>query len=161
MFHWASLTRRDQVKCILVGFLAMLLSMIALAVILVTILANSKREIAIEPLYLLIPIVAFAAGWYWSLRHSSRPKVPAKPSSNVTVIAKSVGVGVAGMIVAVIAYVTWIWFRFPKNVQGFGFIVVNRLFYWPVLLGVFLGGFILEYRRSSRRQSTLTGDMSQ
>jgi hypothetical protein len=156
------LTRRDQIKSILVGLLVMLLSVIALAVILVTILAISKQEIALGPVYLSVPIVSFVSGCYCSLRRSSRPTAPPKASSLHRIIAKSVGVGVAGMIVAVIAYFIWIWFRFPPPVQGVGvFIDVHRLFYWPVLSGVFLVGFILEYLRSSRRRSVLTGALDE
>src|SRR5665213_2018987 len=110
--------RWTHIKSILIGFLAMILSVIALAIILVTILAISKRELPIGPVHLLIPSFAFAAGCYWSLRQSPRPKALAKPSSNVTIVAKSAAVGVIAMIVSVIAFFTWILIRVPKNVHG-------------------------------------------
>ena len=82
------LTRKDYLKGILVGLLMMILSLIVTPVILVTILAVSKRELAIGPLYLSIPVVTFAAGCYWSLRRSSRPQILNKPPSTVALIAK-------------------------------------------------------------------------
>jgi hypothetical protein len=138
----------------------MVLSVIALAVVLVTLLVISKREIAIGPVYLLIPAISFATGLCWSLRRSSRPKVPAKPPSSVTIIAKSAAVGVTAIIVSLIAYLIWIWIQLPRNVHGLG-IDVRRLVHWPVLLGIFLAGFIMEYRHASRRRSVLTGGMAQ
>ena len=100
---WHPRIRWIYIKSILVGFLAMVLSLIALAVVLMTIMLTFSREIPIGPVYLLIPIVTFAAGCYWSMRRSSRPKVPAKPLSQFTIIAKSVVVGITAMILSVIA----------------------------------------------------------
>jgi len=37
---------------------------------------------------------------------------------------------------------------------------IIRLVYWPVLLGVFVAGFVLEYRRISRRRSILRGGVA-
>jgi hypothetical protein len=153
--------RRFHIKTILVGFLAMVLSVIALAVILVVYLVISKREIAIGPMYLLIPSGTFATGCYWSVRRSCRSKTPAKPSSNVTIIAKSAIMGVAAVIVSLTAYVVWIWLRIPQNLHGLVSIDVRRLVHWPVLLVAFLAGFILEYRHALRRRSMLTGGMAQ
>jgi hypothetical protein len=147
------LTRKDYVKSVLVGLLTTILSLIASAIILVTILAASKRELSIGPLYLLIPIVTFAVGFYWSLRRSSRHQILNRPPSTVAVIAKSTAVGLTAVIVSVIAYVMWIWMRLPPTFHGsFGF-DLHRLIYWPVMLAVFLAGFLLEYRRASRRRS--------
>ncbi len=156
--------RRWHIKDILVGLLAMILSVITAAVILLVVLLRSHREIAIGPLYLLVPIVSLTTGCYWSLRRSSLPKIqakPAKPPSNVTIIAKSAVVGVTAIIVSVIAYLMWIWIRIPRNLHGVVGIDVRRLVYWPVLLGVFLASFTLEYRRASRRRSMLTGGLAQ
>jgi hypothetical protein len=153
------MTRR-QIKSVLVGFLAMVLSVLALAVILVTVLVISKRELAIGPGYLLVPAVAFVAGCYWSLRRSSRPQVPVKPPSMVTIIVKSFVAGVSTVIFSVIAYMWWIWVRLPRDTYGLVGIDVHRLIYWPVLSCVFLAGFISEYRRASKRRSTFTGGVT-
>ena len=155
-----NMTRR-HIKSILAGFLAMVLGVIVLAVILVAILAILTRDITIGPVYLLVPIVTFAAGCYWSLRRSSRPKVPAKPPSNTRIIAKSIVMGVTGMIVSLIAYLIWFSFWIPRNVHGLVSIDVVRLVHWPVLLVIFLGGFVLGFWRASRRRSMLTGGMAQ
>ena len=87
----------------------------------------------------------------------------AEPSSTVAVVAKSVVVGVIAMIVSVIAFLTWILIRIPKNVHGPVGIDVLRVIgvYWPALLGIFLAGFILKYLKASRRCSMLTGGMAQ
>ena len=158
---WHAPIRWIHIKCILVGLLAMILSVIALWVILGVIVRTSKRDIHIGPVYWLIPVVSFVAGSYWSLRRSSRLKVPAKPPSNVTIIAKSTVVGILAMILSVIGYLIWLWLRIPRN--GIGVVVgidVRALLYWPVLWVSFLGGFLLEYRIASRRRSTLTGGMA-
>jgi hypothetical protein len=84
--------RWTPVKSILVGLLAMVVSVIALLVILSVMVLRTKQEIPIGPVYWLIPIAAFAGGYYWSGRRSSRPKVPAKPPSNLTVIVKSMAI---------------------------------------------------------------------
>ena len=148
--------RRRHIKSILVGILAMILGLIALAEVLVGIMLISHREIAVGPVYLLIPVVTFASGFCWSLRRSFRPRAPAKPSSKATIIAKSVIVGFTAMIVSVIAYLIWIWLRIPRNINGLVAIDVRALVHWPVLLGTFLAGFILEYRHASRRRLTPT-----
>jgi hypothetical protein len=148
---------RKHVRSILVGFLAMLLSLIALAVILLVALVRTQREIAIGPVYLLVPALPFATGCYWSLRRSSRPQVPAKPPSTFAIIVKSSMAGVAMVIVSVIAYMWWTWFRFARNTRGLVGIDVYRLIHWPVFLGLLVAGFILEYRRASRRRSMLMG----
>lgn len=150
---------RRHVKSIFVGILAMILGLIALAVVLVGIMLISHREIAVGPVYLLIPIVTFTSGCYWSLRRSSRSRAPAKPPSKAAIIAKSVMVGVTAMIVSVIAYLFWIWLRIPRNVDGLVSIDVYALVHWPVLLGIFLAGFILEYRHASRQRLTPTGGL--
>jgi hypothetical protein len=93
---------RFHIKSILVGILAMVLSVIALLVILIEITLTFKREIQVWPVYWLIPIAAFAAGCYWSLRRSTRPKVPAKPPSKVRIVVKSTAVGIMAMILSVI-----------------------------------------------------------
>jgi hypothetical protein len=151
------MTRRWHIKDILVGFLAMILSLIVLAVILVTRLAISRREIPIGPAYSLIPIGTFVLGLFWSMRRSSRPKPPAKPPSYVTIIVKSTVTGVTAMILSVIAYVIWIWLRIPRSPGTFVSIDIRLLLYWPVLLGGFLAGFIPEYRHASNRRSMLAG----
>jgi hypothetical protein len=156
-----NMTRRWHIKDILVGILAMLMSVIALAIVLVAVLFIYKREIAIGPVYFLIPVLAFAAGFYWSLRRSSRPKAPPKPPSNVAIIVKSSLVGVTAMIISAIAYFVWIWIRIPRQPHSFVAIDAHLLFYWPILLGGFLAGFILEYRRVSGRHSAMTGRTAQ
>ena len=138
----------------------MVLSVIALLVILATIVLSSKRETPIGPLYLLIPIVTFAAGCYWSLRRSSRPKVPAKPPSSVTVIVKSTSVGITAMILSIIGYLIWLRLRIPRDAIGFVAVDIRALLNWPVLLVSFLSGFMLEYRIASRRRSTFDGGMA-
>ncbi len=67
------------------------------------------------------------------------------------------------MIVSVIAFLTWILIRIPKNVHGAVGIDVLRVIgvYWPVLLGIFLAGFILKYLKASKRRSMLIGRMAQ
>lgn len=139
----------------------MVLSVIALAVILVTIMLSFSREIAIGPLYLLVPVVTFVAGSYWYLRRSSRPMVPAKPPSRATIIAKSTLVGATVMILSVICYLIWIWLRTRRDGIVFVSFDIVSLLNWPVLVGVFLVGFILEYRLASRRRFRLTGGMAQ
>jgi hypothetical protein len=146
---------------ILAGLLAMLLSLIALAVILLIVLVRTQREIEIGSVYLVVPAVAFIAGSYWSLRRSSRPKAPAKPPSMVTMIVKSTMVGVAAVIVSVMAYLWWIWFRFARHVHGLVGINVHRMVYWVVLSGIFLASFFLAYTRISRRRSMLRGCVDQ
>ena len=54
--------RWTHIKSILIGFLAMILSVIALAVILVTILAISKRELPIGPRILVDSDFRFRSG---------------------------------------------------------------------------------------------------
>jgi hypothetical protein len=152
--------RRWHIKDILVGLLVMILSVIVLAITLGAVLFISKREIAIGPLYLLIPIVTFIAGFYWSWRRSSRPKVPPKPPATITIIVKSTTVGFTAMIVSAIVYLMWIRFWVLRNDHGFVSIDVHALLYWPVLLPVFLAAFFLEYRRALRRRSMLTGGMT-
>jgi len=147
--------RWHQMKSILVGFLTMVLSLIVLLVILGAIVLRTKREIPIGPFYRLIPIVSFAGGCYWSLRRSARPKVPATPPSNVTIIVKSTSVGIAAMIVAVIGYLIWLRLRIPRDTIGLVSVDIRALLYWPVLLVSFLSGSILEYRLASRRRSKL------
>jgi hypothetical protein len=154
--------RRWHIKDILIGLLTMILSVIIAAVILLVVLLRAHRGIAIGPLYVLIPILTFTAGFYWSLRRSARPKVLAKPPSTVTIIVKSTTVGVTAIIISEIAYLTWIWIQIPRNLPGFVNIDVRLLvYYWPVLVGVFLAGFLFEYRRGSKRRSMLTGGMAQ
>lgn len=150
--------RRRHIKSILVGILAMILGLIALAEVLVGIMLISHREIAVGPVYLLIPIVTFTSGCYWSLRRSSQSRAPAKLPSKATIIAKSVMVGVTAMIVSVPAYLFWILLREPRNIDGaVGIDVLSVIHWnWPVLLGIFLAGFILEYRHASRRRLTPT-----
>ena len=148
--------RRRHIKSILVGILAMILGLIALAEVLVGIMLISHREIAVGPVYLLIPIVTFTAGCYWSLRRSSQSRAPAELPSKATIIAKSVMVGVTAMIVSVPAYLFWILLRIPRNIDGAVGIDVLSVIHWPVLLGIFLAGFILEYRHASRRRLTPT-----
>ena len=58
--------------------------------------------------------------------------------------------GIAAMIVSVIAYLAWLWWQF-RGAPGFISIDVRSLLSWPVLLGVFLAAFILEYRHASKR----------
>jgi hypothetical protein len=65
------------------------------------------------------------------------------------------------MIVSVIAYLMWIRLWVDRNVHGFVSIDVHRLVHWPVLVGVFVAGFILEYRRASRRRWTFPGGVAQ
>jgi hypothetical protein len=138
------LTRKDYLKGILVGFLTMVLSLIATAVILVTILAISKRELAIGPLYLLIPVATFATGCYLSLRYSSRSRILNKPPSTVAVIAKSTAVGFTAAFISLILFFMWVWHRLPLplDFNGTVGIDVHRLVYWPVMLAVFLAGFL-------------------
>jgi len=155
---WQPRIRWSHIKSILVGVLAMSLSVIALWVILGAIVATSKREIPVGPIYLLIPVAAFATGCYWSLRRSARP---AKPPSNFTIIVKSTVVGILAIILSVIGYLTWFWLRIPRNEPGLVSIDVRALLYWPVLWVSFLGGFILEYRIASRRRSTSPGGVAQ
>ena len=150
------LSRKDYVKGTLVGFLWLILSLIATAFVLVSILAVSPKELAIGPIYLLIPIVTFAAGCYRSLRRSSRPKILNRPPSTVAVVAKSAAMGFTAVIVSVIAYLLWIWIRLPRSFHGTVGIDVHRLVYWPAVLAIFLAGFLLTYRRSSRRRSMWT-----
>lgn len=50
------------------------------------------------------------------------------------------------MIVSVIAYLFGIWLQIPRNIDVPVAIDVRALVHWPVLLGTFLAGFILEYR---------------
>ena len=139
--------RRWHIKSILVGVLAMILSLIALAVVLVGIMLISHREIAVGPVYLLIPIVTFTSGCYWSLRRSSQSRAPAELPSKATIIAKSVMVGVTAMIVSVPAYLFWILFwillREPRNIDGAVGIDVLSVIHWPVLLGIFLASVFL------------------
>jgi hypothetical protein len=151
--------RRWYIKDILFGLLVMIIGLIASAIILATILFISKREIAIGPLYLLIPIATFIVGFYWSWRRSSRPQVPPKAPATITIIVKSTTVGFTAMIVSAILYFIWIRFWVLRNDRGFVSIDVHVLLYWPVLVPIFLAGFLLEYRRVSRRRSP--GGMSQ
>ena len=151
---------RKHSRSIVVGFLAMILSVIALAIFLLTILVISGLELNIGPLYLLVPGVAFASGCHWSLRRSNRSQAPAKPPSTFTIIVKSSMVGIATVIVSMIAYMWWIWFRFARNTHGLVSIDVHRLVYWPVFPGLFLAGFIWEYRHASKRRSMLMGDVA-
>lgn len=153
------LTRKDYFRGILVGFLMMIVSLIGTAIILVSVLAVSQKEFAIGPLYLSIPILTFAAGCYWSLRRSSRPQILNRPPSTVAVFAKSTGVGLTAVLISLIAYVVWIWIRLPRDFHGLIGIDIRRLIFWPVLLAIFLAGFLLTYRRSSRRRSMWTGGM--
>lgn len=155
------LTRKDYAKGIVVGFLWMILSLIATAIILVTILAASKRELAIGPLYLLIPILSFTAGGWLSLRRSARPRIFDKPASTAEVIVKSTAVGFTAVLVSVIAYVFSIWVRLPPTFDGTVGIDVHRLVYWPVMLAVFLAGFYWKYRRATRRGAMLASRMPQ
>ena len=150
--------RRRHIKSILVGILAMILGLIVLAEVLVGIMLISHREIAVGPVYLLIPIVTFTSGCYWSLRRSSQSRAPAELPSKATIIAKSVMVGVTAMIVSVPAYLFWILLRIPRNIDGaVGIDVLSVIhWHWQVLLGIFLAGFILEYRHASRRRLTPT-----
>ena len=138
----------------------MLMSVIGSAIILVAILFISNRDIAIGPL-LLIPVIAFVAGFYWSRRRSARPKVPPKPPATITIILKSSAVGIAAMVLSVIAYFVWIWIRIPRHPHTLVAIDVHALLYWPVLLVGFLAGFFSQYRRGSKRRSQLTGGMAQ
>jgi hypothetical protein len=135
----------------------MLLSVIALAVIFLIVLLIRNRDFSIGPVYFLIPVAMFVLGFYWSLRRSSRPEAPAKPASQATIIAKSFAVGVAAMIVSVIAYFAWIWVRIPRDV-GVGFVSfdVRALLPRPLPLVVFVVGFVVEYPRGSRRRSRLS-----
>jgi hypothetical protein len=148
--------RRWHIKDILVGLLAMLMSVIALAIILVVVLFIHKREIATGPVYFLIPVLGFATGFYWSLRRSARPKTPPKRPSNFTIIVKSTAVGIAAIVLSVIAYFAWIWTRIPRDV-GVGSVSfdVHALLPRPLLLTAFAAGFVLEYLRGSRRRSRL------
>ena len=138
---------------ILVGFLWVILSLITAAVVLVSMLTVSQKEIAIGPLYLLIPVVTFAAGCYWSLRRSSRPEIRKRPPSTVAIFAKSTVVGFTAVVVSVVAYLSWIWLRLPRTLHGTVGIDVHRLVYWPVMMAIFLAGFSWEYRRASKRRS--------
>ena len=149
--------RWSLIKSVLVGFLAMVLSLIALWVILGAIVLRTKREIPIGPVYFLIPIVTFTAGCYWSMRRSARPKGLAKPPSNVTIILKSTAVGITAMVLSVIGYLIWLRLRIPRDTISFVSVDISALFYWPVLLVSFLGGFLLEYRIASRQRFRLTG----
>jgi hypothetical protein len=133
----------------------MVLGVIALLVILATIVLRSKREIPIGPLYLLIPIATFAAGCFWSLRRSARPKIPSKPLSMATIIVKSTAVGITAMILSIIGYLIWFRLRIPRDTIGFVSVDIRALFYWPVLLVSFLLGFMLEFRWASRWRSKL------
>jgi hypothetical protein len=155
--------RRWHIKEILIGFLVMLLSVIIGAIILLVVLMRSNREIDVGPVYLLVPILSFTTGYYWSWRRSARPNAPPKPPSNVTIILKSTAVGIAAMVLSVIAYVLWVWMRIPRNVGvGVDFVSVGiRPLFWLVFLTIFLSGFLLEYRRGSKRRSMLTGGMAQ
>jgi hypothetical protein len=145
-------TGKDYVKSVLIGLLTMIVGLLATAVILVTVLAVSQREIPVGPVYLVIPISTFAAGCYWSLRRSSRPKALAQPPSKVAVIAKSTAAGIA-VVVSLIVYVTAIWFFFLRKIQGAVGVMVGP--YWPVMVAIFVAAFLLEYRRASRRHSLL------
>jgi hypothetical protein len=147
------------VKDIRAGLLAMILGVIIVAAILLAVLLRSQRELAVGPVYLLVPIVSLTSGYYWSLRRSARPKAPPKPSSNITIILKSTAVGIAAMVLSVIAYVVWM--RIPRHTHTLVAIDVHVLLYWPVLLIGFLAGFFLEFRWTSRRRSMLTGGMAQ
>ena len=149
-----------HIKSILIGLLAMVLSVIALLLILVEIMLTFKREIQLWPVYWLIPIAAFAAGCYGSLRRSARPKVPAKPPSNVRIIVKSTAMGITAMILSVIGYLIWLRLRIPRDAIGFVSVDIRALLYSPILLASFLGGFILEYRLASRRRFRLIGGMT-
>jgi hypothetical protein len=151
-----------HIKDIMVGLLTMILGVIIVAVILLLVLLRSHREIAVGPVYLLVPIVTFVGGFFWSGRRSSRPKAPAKPPSKATIIAKSFAVGVAAMIVSVIAYFLWIWTRIPRDV-GVGFVSfdVRALLNRPVLMVIFLAGFGVEYWRGLRRRSRMTSGFGQ
>jgi hypothetical protein len=157
---WHPRIRWIHIKSILVGFLAMVLSLIALWVILGVIVRTSKRDIPIGPVYLLIPILTFPAGCYWSLRRSSRAKVPAKPPSNVTIIVKSTALGITAMIGSVIAYLIGFWLSTRRDGIALVSFDVVSIIHRPVLVGVFLVGFGLEYRIVSRRRSTFTGGVA-
>jgi hypothetical protein len=133
-------------------------TLLATTVVLVTVIALSKREIEVGPVYLLIPISAFGAGCYWSLRRSSRPKDLAKPPSIVLVVVKSATVGILAVILSLIAYVTTIWALFLRKINGhgsIGFVVVGR--YWWAMAAIFLAAFVLEYRRASKSRSRWSG----
>jgi hypothetical protein len=143
------LTWKDYIKGILVGFLWMILSLIATAAILVTILAVSQKELAIGPLYLLVPVLAFSAGCFRSLRRASRPSILEKPASTSAIFAKSTVAGLAAVLVSVIAYLFWIRMHLPPTFHGVIGIDIRRAVYWPVMLAIFLAGFILTYRRAS------------
>ncbi len=149
--------RRWHIRDLLIGFLAMILSVIATVITLLVILLRSRQEIAIGPVYLLIPIAAFALAFYWSLRRSSRPRPPARPPSKPVAIAKSALVGILAMVGATIAYFVWIYSTIPRPVVGLVSVDVLALLHlhWPVLVPVFLGAFICQYRRASRLRSSV------
>jgi hypothetical protein len=148
-----SMARFVQFKSILFGLLAMVLGMIALAIVLLIILVRIEpRQIAIGPVYLLVPIASFVAGYYWSLRRSSRPKPPAKLPSKVTIVAKSVAVGIIAMVASMIADIVWIRLHITRPPHGAAVAIdVYRVVRLPVLVAGFLVGFLLEYWRVSRR----------
>jgi hypothetical protein len=153
---------QTHVKNILAGLLATILSVIVLAVVLAAVLLRSKRDISIGPLYLVIPLAAFAAGYYWSFRRSSRPKAPARPSSIFSIVTKSFGVGIAAMLVAEIGYIIWIWSRIPRRPHAFVAIDPVRLSWahWLALLVSFLAGFALAFWRAFKRRLRLTSGLA-
>ena len=140
----------------------MIVSVIALAVILLIVLAISHRDLNIGPLYFLVPFAMFVLGFYWSQRRSSRLKDPGQPPSKAVIVAMSFAVGIIAMIVSAIAYFAWIWIRIPRDV-GVGFVSfdVRALLPRPLPLVVFLVGFVLEYLRGSRRRSRLLGGVGE
>jgi hypothetical protein len=155
-----SMSRFVQLKSILFGLLAMVLGVIALAIVFLVILVRiAPREISIGPVYLLVPIASFVAGYYWSVRRSSRPRGPAKPPSNVMIVAKSVAVGIVAMVASAIADILWIRLHIPRSPHVLVAINVYRVVQLPVLVAGFLVGFLLEYWRVSRRRSRLTSGM--
>jgi hypothetical protein len=140
-------------KSILFGLLAMVLGVIALAIVLLIILVRIEpRGIAIGPVYLLVPIASFVAGYYWSVRRSSHPRTPARPPSNVTIVAKSVAVGIVAMVLSVIADLMWIRLHIPRLPHVLVAINVYRVVQLPVVVAGFLVGFLLEYWHVSRRR---------
>ncbi len=147
------LTGKDYAKGVLFGLATMIVSLIATAVILVTMLAITQREIPVGPVYLLIPISTFAGGCYWSIRRSAQPKALATPPSTIAVVAKSAAAGFTAVLLSLIAYMTAIWFVFARKTHVTIGIDVHRVVYWLAMLVIFFAGFFLEYRRASRHSS--------
>ncbi len=147
---------RLYVKSVIIGLSATILSVIVTVAALIALLVRSQHQIPVGPPYLLIPIAAFALGFYWSVRRSGRPKPPPTPPSRAVIIAKSALVGIVVVLLSDIAYIGWIWLGIPRTTGVFVSIDAFALLHrgWPWLAAAFVAGFMLQFFRASKLRSS-------